>query len=117
MAEIKNKIAEKIHRKRDKSIRTIIMPDELGGKTYKIKKSLPYNLYKKLVNAYEQEDSMLPLEIVLKYAILEPKITQEILDSDDTDGLEMTILAQEVMEILNITEDRINELKKKVVKR
>ncbi|MHA1382352.1 MAG: hypothetical protein ACTSR3_01200 [Candidatus Helarchaeota archaeon] len=118
MSELKKKITEKINRnKPDKLVREIVMPEELGGTVYKIKRSLPYKIYKKLIRAYDGEDSTLPLEIVLKEAVLEPKITQEILNSDETDGLEMSILAEQIMEILGITEERIKELKKKVVKR
>lgn len=99
------------------------MPQELGGKVYTIRNFIPRSVMRKIrkytpqsAEDYDPDQYDLLVDTVLINLVISPKITKEILDSEDCNGVEMEILATTIMEELGIDEKRIVELKKKVVK-
>lgn len=100
------------------------MPDEAGGKVYEYLDHVPNHVMRSLLPLYpkneKEAESMEPaqahklLEVICMKLVVNPKITQEYLDGDDCDYIEMQILGTFIMEDLNINQERILDLKKKV---
>ncbi len=94
----------------------IQMPPELGGQIYECLDFIPHRVNMQLAKAQKADNEELALEIILLNLVVSPKFTKEYLNSNDCNGMVTSLLTMKIMEDLNITEDRVNELKKKLVK-
>lgn len=92
------------------------MPEELGGQIYECLDFIPHRVNMQLAKAQKADDEELVLEIILLNLIVSPKFTKEYLNSNDCNGMVTSLLTLKIMDDLNITQERVEELKKKLVK-
>ncbi len=94
----------------------IQFPEELGGVVYECMDHIPHRVNMQLNKAQKTEDDEKTMEIILTNLVIDPKFTKEFLDSDGCDGLITMLLTEKIMVELDINLERIEELKKKLVK-
>lgn len=94
----------------------IQMPDDLGGTVYTCMDHIPHRVNMQLAKAQKEDNEEIAMEIILTNLVVDPKITKEYLNSDNCDGIATMLLAERLMSELNIDLDRIEELKKKLVR-
>jgi len=101
-------------------LKTVIMPKEMGGREYKVLDHIPHKLMREVTKrlptstdaatnmSYEAQQK---LEEIIILGLVRPPPD---LESDDCDGMEMALLAETILSNMDFTQNRINELKKKV---
>jgi len=94
----------------------IQFPEELGGITYECMDHIPHRVNMQLNKAQKDEDDEKIMEIILTNLIINPKFTKEYLDTDACNGLITMLLTEKIMLELDINLERVEELKKKLVR-
>jgi len=101
--------------------KTITLPEEFGSKKYVVKafcsRKTRHDMAQSsvLTGISDMEKGERMEEIILTQSCIEPKITKESLNSDECNCAEMEYLALYLPSLyhLDLTEEKIDELKKK----
>ena len=101
----------------------LALPEELQfdykGKLYteiEAKDFVSRSIQQKLAKAQRSENDLAANDMILLNCIDTPKFTQQYLDGDNYDAGKLSLIAVSLMDLYNMTPDRINAVKKKVRK-